>query len=314
MGIAVYPEAASGLTVQRFPAKIGNPANIPAGLTLRNTISSSTSFAAGALPAQVFVIMIGGGGGGSNGGTSTQGGGGGGGGACIGWIDVPTDRTSYVVIGAGGTGATGASNANPGGRGGSTTFAGYIAYGGGGGCAGTARGTDLAATTLPLGAGGGCGATNGTNITNGNIMTFPDLAAPWTTNKPKGTIINYSAGQQGLGSFSDSSEYNNYVGGGAGRFDQTGGNFINGGNGLTGGGSSGTAVGGSVTGGNSSRDGGTTFTFTGGTSTNQNGSSGAGFLGNGVSSTAGLGGGGGAGQYNTNTGAAGAVGCMLIYY
>jgi hypothetical protein len=142
---------------------------------------------------------------------------------------------------------------------------------------------------------------------------FPEMVAPWTTNKPNGAIFNYSASQQALGSFDTNADYNNYVGGGAGRYDAFGGQLINGANGLTGGGSSGTAST-AVYGGNSYRDGGTTATFTGGTSTNQNGSAGAGFLGNASSSTAGSGGGGGAGQYSTNAGGAGAAGCMLIYY
>ena len=68
--------------------------NVPPGVSLRNTYTSSTSGLSFPV-SQVFVIVVGGGGSGS------IGGGGGGAGACLmGWISSPT----AVTIGAGGTG------------------------------------------------------------------------------------------------------------------------------------------------------------------------------------------------------------------
>lgn len=325
MGLSVFP-VASAATTTRFPAAIGNPFNIPSGLTLQNTITSSTSYSAGTFPAQVWVVIIGGGGGGAKGGSSpsaTSGGGGGGGGACIGWVDVPSSGTLYVVIGAGGAGsANGAASMTPGGKGGNSRFGNYMAYGGGGGATNDGYPSYLSQTAIPVGPGAGAGAVYYKSIAagvNSNIW-FPAGVAPYTNTQSVNSMagntaqhfINTNASSAisfpGSGSWT-SENYNNFTGGGAAYHLRDN----NGGDGLTGSGCMGSN-GTSIRGGNSSRDGGSTFTFTGGTTTNQNGAGGAGFLANANYEIGGSGGGGGGGMYSSNGGGAGGAGCVLVYY
>ena len=313
MAVSNLVAASSGLTTTRFPAAIGNPFHIPAGLTLQNTITSSTSFAAGTFPSQIWVVLIGAGGGGSNGGTSTIGAGGGGGGACIGWMDVPSSGTIYAVIGSGGTGGNGGSNSTAGAAGGNTTFGSLIAYGGGPGYGGNlVSSTAFNNIIFPKGPGAGTGGTSAGALAANSFspIVFISNSAPWTNNgKQLTTFQNFSTSSSASLPTYSLSEWSNFTGGGGGyaSYNQ------NGGDGLTGGGNAGS-TGSSWRGGNSSRDGGSTFTFTGSTTTNVNGAAGAGFLANGSGSTGGSGGGGGAGQYSTNTGGTGGNGCILIYY
>lgn len=315
MGLSVFPvpTAASGLTVGRFPARSNAAFNIPAGLTLQHTVTSTTTFTAGQLPAQVWAVIVGGGGaGGSNGSTSANGGGGGGG-VVIGWVDIPSAGTT-ATIGAGG--ATANSNGN---RGGTTSFARVQAGGGGGGC-GNGNGTLSTGFAVPLQGEGlpgyGGDGSGGTLYTTSNATNVYPNGAPFASNLGN-FIVGTSGGTSSLWLNTNiiNSRQHNYSGGGAGAW-QTSGFGTTGGDGFTAGGGASTGNGGS-----SFRDGGITATFTGGTSQVGGGSGGgAGFLANGSNAnntTGGAGGsgggGGGAGFGNQQSGAGGA-GCVLIYF
>jgi hypothetical protein len=307
MAVSSLVAATSGLAVGRFPAAIGAPFQIPAGLTLQNTVTSTTTFTAGQLPAQVFAVIVGGGGGGSGG----YGGqcGGGGGGACIGWVDVPSSGIT-ATIGAGGTAGVG-SNGN-GGRGGTTVFGAYAAFGGGGGIPSDVFNNP---NSSPLGDGAGYGGSL-TSTPNATNRYFPG---------PKGSP--FIGGMQLPMGATNTSYLNilgslaiyNYNGGGAGASavfsNQLG---LIGLPGLTGGGG-----GPANAGGGSSRDGGVSITFAGGAHVSGNaGGGGAGLLAVGASGTTSSGGAGGSGgggggcgpNANTNNGGAGGAGCVLIYY
>jgi len=328
MGISqVGVTASTGLSVQRFEAAPNKPFQIPAGLTLQNTVTSTTTFTAGQLPAQVWVVMVGGGGGGAR----DTGGGGGGGGTCIGWVDVPSSGIT-ATIGAGGTAGTSTSGQYYGQPGGNTYFGSYVAYGGGGGMTlgdtFGSNGNGQQRWVYPKGPGAGWGGFN-PNVSAPTTTTYFFTAgcAPFldnmlsigsvgtTTNNPKVDDLHSIYGS-------------NFNGGGVGgnRYNGIGGTVLDGtgGSGLTGGGG---AYNGSSDrpGGNSSRNGGISNTFTGGTGGGTTGyaAGGAGLLANGGNGGgagskagdggSGGGGGGGTSSWSLNPGAGGA-GCVLIYY
>ena len=313
MGVSVFPAASAGMTTTRFPARIGNPFQIPAGLTLMNTVTSTTTFSAGSLPAQVWAVIIGGGGGGAGDGTN---GGGGGGGSCIGWVDVPSDGIT-ATIGAGGSGGTSAGwNGSPGGQ---TTFGSHIAWGGGGGFGGGVSNTDMFDSNAhPRGEGAGWGGVNSNQAAGqGRVRQAPANCSPFiygisangltegNSYHPRftGTIANWNGG--GYGGAVNMNYPSNYIGG----------------HGLTGGGGAGEGSTYGV-GGSSSRNGGITYTFTGanGSSSNIAAGGGAGLLANGsvpsstIGGAGGSGGGGGGTGSNAAAGGAGGNGCVLIYY
>lgn len=314
MGISVFPAAGGGLAVGRFPATIGNPFNIPAGLSLRNTVTSTTTFTAGQLPAQVWVVMMGGGGAGGAG--TSYGGGGGAGGACIGWVDVPSSGIT-ATIGAGGVGSSGSAGA----PGGSTTFGGYTAWGGGGGAEGQWGTQGSRCFARGPGAGHG-GMSSNSDALGVNLQYIAPGSAPLLgglSSEPGSSGGYFSTFRETIFDY----RLNNYVGGGAGGC----GNYAlpyRGGHGLAGGGSCGQTGGtAGYDGGHSSRNNGVTVSFTGGTpggsGANSSGGGGAGLLANGSNGSGstggagGSGGGGGGGSYNT-AGATGGNGCVLIYY
>lgn len=325
MGISQFPAPTSGLSAARFPARIGAPFQIPAGLTLQNTVTSTTTFSAGALPAQVWVVMAGGGGGGSR----DTGGGGGGGGTCIGWVDVPSAGIT-ATIGAGGAAGVTPSGYYYGSPGGNTYFGSHVAFGGGGGMStndswGSSSNGPLR-QVFPRGPGAGYGSIN-LNTVASTTVAYPLIegCAPFSYGN---FVVNSAGSSSTLRTVEHFEVYgSNYNGGGAGGVTGSGisGNIASyGGNGLTGGG--GTWDGNASTGragGNSSRNGGVSNTFTGGSGTvGGYGGGGAGLLANGgdggVSSAAGVGGSGGGGgggvaSWPLNPGAGGA-GCVLIYY
>jgi hypothetical protein len=311
MGISVFPAAAGGMTTARFPAQTGAPFHIPAGTTLRNTVTSTTVFTAGQLPAQVWAVIVGGGGAGASSSSNDNNAGGGGGGVVIGWVDVPSAGIT-ATIGAGGTAAT--QNGN---RGGTTVFGGVYAHGGGGGNA-SGQNNYVTSTTRPIGNAGapGWGGNQGNGLfsSTNSWYSIPG-GAPFNT---EGNFVTGSVGSSALTLIGATDVYvnHNYKGGGAGgTLNSSYGSRV-GGNGLTGGGGGYTE-----TGGNSSRDGGLTNSFTPGAKVSNVAGGGAGFIGNGSNGAppnggaggAG-GGGGGAGITGTNTGGAGGAGCVLIYY
>lgn len=307
MGIAQIPAPSGGLAVARFPARSGAPFNIPAGLTLQNTVTSTTTFSAGQLPAQVWAVIVGGGGSGGVGAGSPHGGGGGGGGVVIGWVDVPSTGIT-ATIGAGGSSSNGTGN-----RGGITYFGSHWAQGGGGGAT---DGTGiLDHNQLPRFGPGqpGYGGNGGSTVYNGsNSFVNAPVGAPIASAFDNGnSAITFSIGASSIAGGINLTS-NNYLGGGAGGCRATWSTA--GGSGYTGGGGSA-----SQSGGNSSRDGGLTNTFTGGTGATGSGG-GAGFLANGSNSpgtAGGAGGSGGGGGGSAGSGAnsgAGGNGCVLIYY
>ena len=317
MGIAQIPAPSGGLAVARFAATIGAPFQVPAGLTLQNTVTSTTTFSAGQLPAQVWAVIVGGGGSGGYSASATEGaGGGGGGGTCIGWVDVPSGGIT-ATIGAGGAAPVSAADGNPGGN---TTFGSYIAYGGGGGLRNTTSGQISSSSVLiaPRGTGGGYG---GMVFGNTSASTIPLLKGA-----PFNDIVFISSWQQTTTSslentWVQSSPYrNNFAGGGMGGTNfGANSDYRIGANGHTAGGGNGLSSNG-ANGGNSSRDNGLTNSFTGGSgSAKCGGGGGAGFLANGSTTTtsaggAGGSGGGGGGGGDRNTPGAGGNGCVLIYY
>lgn len=306
MGIAQIPAPSGGLAVARFPAASNVPFNVPAGLTLQNTVTSTTTFSAGQLPAQVWAVIVGAGGSGSANSTNYSNGGGGGGGVVIGWVDVPSAGIT-ATIGAGGTAVTNAS----GNRGGTTYFGAVFASGGGGGCN---QGSSILDTNnaMPL-QGEGVPGWGGSGTTTYQANSYNPLivGAPWGTVKGTWSVNSAASTINVNGNLLVSNRLNNYLGGGAGGFTSTGGSGYTGGGGANG-----------NSGGNSSRDGGLTNTFTGGTNGGANGGGGgAGFLANGNNGTAGnvggAGGSGGGGGGNSGAGfasGAGGAGCVLIYY
>jgi hypothetical protein len=325
MGINVYPVPSSGMTTTRFPATPGAPFNVPAGLTLQNTVTSTTTFSAGSLPAQVWAVVVGGGGGGSTGWNASAGGGGGGASVTIGWVDVPSSGIT-AQIGAGGAGIYGAGSTGLSGNiGGNTSFGSVIAYGGGGGA--NPYYGPIYQNAQGRGPGAGMGGGNyffpgQTTMPGYNIYTITPGNAPFreglvltnpTTNALSWSYFNneYGAGDARY------TPMDNYSGGGAGGWVSM---TISAGSGLTGGGARGGA-----TGGNCSTNGGYTNRFTGGAgggSSSLGGGGGAGFLANGSANSSttggnggsggGGGGGGGTGSYATS--GSGGNGCVLIYY
>jgi hypothetical protein len=110
MAISIFPAASSNAVTDT--SNFGLIA-VPAGLTLRNTYTSSTSGITGQ-PNLVLAVMVSGGGGGGGGGNNNQNGSGGAGGnVLIAWVPSFTSCT----VGAGGTGGA-AGNANAGSQGG----------------------------------------------------------------------------------------------------------------------------------------------------------------------------------------------------
>jgi len=313
MGLSVFPvpTAASGLSVGRFPAASNMPFNIPAGLSLQNTVTSTTTFTAGQLPAQVWAVIVGAGGaGGSNGSTSANGGGGGGG-VVIGWVDVPSTGIT-ATIGAGGV--TASSN---GGRGGTTIFGTVFANGGGGGCGNGNAQLDTG-TAVPIHGDGvpGYGGNAATPVfpNTNKILTLP-CGAPWGNNKGNWSQASGSSTVTSVSNLLNVRQHN-YLGGGAGAWsaDAPWGNT--GGSGFTAGGGASSG-----NGGGSFRDGGITATFAGGTGAGGGGSGGgAGFLAAGSSGSGttggngGSGGGGGGAGFGASQAGNGGAGCVLIYY
>lgn len=317
MGIAQIPAASGGLAVARFPAAIGNPFNIPAGLTLQNTVTSTTTFTAGQLPSQVWVVMMGGGGSGGSG--TSYAGGGGGGGACIGWVDVPSSGIT-ATIGAGGAGAS----SNDGLTGGDTSFGGHIAYGGGGGVINFFTGTPNRTLARGPGAGHG-GASNSSQAPSTNQAVYvPAGSAPLLAGISLGVGSTNTGYFGDLFNFFNTTRLRNYTGGGSGGCNNYASSYV-GGDGLAGGGSCGQTGGtAGYNGGNSTRNAGVSNSFTGGTpggsGANSSGGGGAGLLANGSNGSGtqggagGSGGGGGGGSYGPTAGGAGGAGCILIYY
>jgi hypothetical protein len=283
MAVSNLVAGSSGLSVQRFEATQNRPFQIPAGLTLQNTVTSTTTFTAGQLPAQVFVVMAGGGGGGSR----DTGAGGGGGGTCIGWVDVPSAGIT-ATIGAGGAAVVGTSCQYYGSPGGNTFFGAYVAYGGGGGMSTNdtfgSNGNGQQRQVYPRGPGAGWGGFNPSPTSLTSIYPFIQGCAPFLFNM--GFTSAPSTSSNVLKIDDITSIYgNNYTGGGVGgtRNNTLSGTFDGtGGSGLTGGGGT---YNGSVDrpGGNSSRNGGISNTFTGGTAGGTTGyaGGGAGLLANG---------------------------------
>jgi len=312
MGISVFPAAAGGMTTTRFPIAAGQPFNIPAGLTLRHTVTSTTTYTAGQLPAQVWAVVVGGGGSGGASTATQQSAGGGGGGIKIGWVDVPAAGIT-ATIGAGGAARTAGSN-NNGARGGATVFGSVLVHGGGGGCQNGNGILDMS-IGIPLSeglAGYGGGAAGAFPNTN-QIGIFPN-GAPFNAGS-QGTFSITSSGGTSLSLSSNVFiAFNNYVGGGAGGFGATPGQST-GGSGFTGGGG-----GNGSNGGSSSRDGGLTNTFTAGNGGGGSGGGGAGLLAAGTSGSGsgggngGSGGGGGGSGVTNQASGAGGNGCILIYF
>lgn len=310
MGLSVFPVPSSGMTTTRFPIAVNQPFNIPAGLTLQHTVTSTTTYTAGQLPAQVWAVVVGGGGSGAVSSAAQGSGGGGGGGVKIGWVDVPSAGIT-ATIGAGGAGR---SSNQDGLRGGSTVFGSVLAHGGGGGCRNGSAVFDTG-TALPFGEGmpgyGGSGSTGVYQSTN-SVSIFPN-GAPYGNNPGAFSVI--AAGSTLSLPGNAVQGMNNFVGGGAGGFG-TSSLPTSGGSGFTGGG-----AGNNATGGSSSRDGGINNTFAGGTGAAGNGGGGgAGFLAvgsNAAGSAGGAGGSGGGGGGNGSTNlasGAGGNGCVLIYF
>jgi hypothetical protein len=310
MAVSNLVAASGGLTVGRFPIAAGQPFNIPSGLTLQHTVTSTTTYTAGQLPAQVWAVVVGGGGSGGVSNATQQSSGGGGGGIKIGWVDVPAAGIT-ATIGAGGAART--SN-NNGLRGGATVFGSVLVHGGGGGCMNGSGIFDMNAA-IPLSeglAGYGGGASQAFPAAN-QIGIFPN-GAPFNAGS-QGTFSITSGGGSTLSLNSNViSAFNNYVGGGAGGFGATPGQST-GGSGFTGGGGGNGSAGGS-----SSRDGGLTNTFLRGAGGGGSGGGGAGLLaigsdgsGSGGGNGGSGGGGGGSGVTNQASGAGG-NGCVLIYF
>jgi hypothetical protein len=322
MAVSNLVAGSSGLSVTRFPAAIGNPFQVPAGLTLQNTVTSTTTFTAGQLPAQVWAVIIGGGGGGSR----DQGAGGGGGGACIGWVDVPSSGIT-ATIGAGGAAGISTSGQYYGQPGGNTFFGAYVAYGGGGGMSTNdswaSSGNGPFRQIFPRGPGAAYGGIQLNSFAN-TTTTYSMIqgCAPFLYNS---TTMQGPSTSTTVYRMVELYELyaNNYTGGGAGGSQQSSGtlNYAGGGSGLTGGGGTWTGSTG-ANGGNSSRNGGVSNTFTGSSGNSSGyGGGGAGLLANGSAPTgsaagaggSGGGGGGGTSSWTLNPGAGGA-GCVLIYY
>jgi hypothetical protein len=324
MGLSVFPAASSGMTTTRFEAAPNKPFNIPAGLTLQATVTSTTTYSAGALPAQVWAVVVGGGGGGSR----DTGAGGGGGGTCIGWIDVPSAGIT-ATIGAGGAGGVNSAGQYYGSPGGNTYFGPYIAYGGGGAMATNdtfgQNSNGLQRAVYPRGPGAGWGGFANSFASTGNTYFLTSDCAPFVGNFVVHSQISTTTPTMKIDDLS-SLYGNNYNGGGIGGVQGSGisGTLDSaGGSGLTGGGGtwrSASSLG--QAGGNSSRNGGISNTFTGGAGNGSGyGGGGAGLLANGGTPTgsaagaggSGGGGGGGTSSWSLNPGAGGA-GCVLIYY
>jgi hypothetical protein len=313
MGLSVFPVPSSGMTTTRFPAAANQVFNIPAGLTLQHTVTSTTTYTAGQLPAQVWAVVVGGGG---SGGSSTSGqgsGGGGGGGIKIGWVDVPSAGIT-ATIGAGG-GARGAGTNSNGNLGGATVFGSVLAHGGGGG-ANLGNSIFDTATGIPFGEGvpgyGGT-ATNPSWANTNSFGIFPN-GAPF--GYAPGAFAIAGSGGNTLSLITRTTGFNNFMGGGAGGSGGSSAPGSNsGGSGFTGGGG-----GNGNNGGASSRDGGLTNTFAGGTAGSGSSGGGAGFLAagsNGSGSGGGNGGSGGGGGGSGSTSlasGAGGNGCILIYF
>ena len=116
MATSVFPAPSTGSSPTTLPIAV------PAGLTLRNTYTSSQTGLSFPV-SEVFVVLVGGGGGGTygNGGANGVGSPGGGGGAVqMGWVPAFTACT----IGAGGSSDS---------RGGTSRIGMLLAFGGGGG-------------------------------------------------------------------------------------------------------------------------------------------------------------------------------------
>ena len=310
MGIAVIPAPSSGLAVARFPAQSGAPFNVPAGLTLQYTLTTTQTFSAGQLPAQVWAVVVGAGGsGGCTNGASS--GGGGGGGVVIGWVDIPSAGIT-ATIGAGGASVSSATDGN---RGGITYFGPIFAGGGGGGRLNGSVLLSNASAVPATGEGmpgyGGAGASGLLSTTN--TITFVPAGAP-LGNSMTSLAMYAGASTPGFDTNVVISPKNNYLGGASGGWANVLGGV--GGSGYTGGGGAGGSAGG-----NSSRNGGVSNTYTGGSGASNGGGGGAGFLANGSNASGNTGGAGGSGgggggisfASGVNSGAGG-NGCVLIYY
>lgn len=268
-----------GSTTVPAPSFIPSP-SVPAGLTLRNTYTTSQTGLT--FPRDwVYVVAVGGGGSG----TGLSNFAGGGGGACIqGWVRA-TDLTA-VTIGAGG-----AASATSSGNIGSTTIAGPIRAPGGGGGVSNAQ---IAAWNVENGAAQGGMLSDSTYVSNKPIAGASQAAA-----------FNIFAGGRATQS---SSKPATATSGAGAHSEGVGGDGYQG---PGGGGASGGM------GGNSTSPNGTTYA--GGAGATSNGGGGAGILGSGsdaiASTSAGAGGTGGGGGGGSNTlGGAGGQGAVLVYY
>ncbi len=315
MAVSNLVSASGGLAVARFPIAPNAPFNIPAGLTLQYTVTSTTTFTAGQLPAQVWAVVIAGGGSGGGSSASANAGGGGGGGVKIGWVDIPSAGIT-ATIGAGGAARTAGQTGQ---KGGDTSFGSVLVNGGGGGCNSGSAVLDTG-NAMPLGEGlpGYGGSASGTWFPNSSAFAVYSNGAPFASNPGSFMVGGGSTTLNSVGNALNRGSANNYLGGGAG-----GTNF----GGSSTGGSGFTAGGGaaSSSGGGSSRNGGVSSTFTGGAPGGSGAGGGAGFLANGTagasatnSGGAGGSGGGGGGAGGITSGAttsgAGGNGCVLIYF
>lgn len=288
------------------PSFIPSP-KVPAGLTLRSTITTSQTPTKTSWPEWVYVVAVGGGGSGS--GASAVGGGGG---ACIqGWMR--SDDVGAVTIGAGAAGGT-PGNGYHGLKGSATSIGPIRAPGGGGGGRSGLGEAESVTTALNVEPGAGQGGIQASG--NASTSTNPIAALAARDNLAYGM---FSGGKCGLG-------FSVPVVGTSG----AGAAFSNvalpysagdGNQGPGGGGGGNNSAAAASAGGSSVSPNGTTYTGGTASAANGNGGGGAGILGNGGNATAtsggagGSGGGGGGGTSTSpNVGGAGGNGAVLIYW
>lgn len=217
------------------------PATLKAGTWISVSASTVTSISTTTSPttAAISYLLVGGGGGGGGSNAGNGASGGGGAGQFLEDSSTVSVGTYSITIGAGGAGGTSTSNGT---TGGSTIIAGIdTAYGGAGGGAFNAAGSN--ATTGGSGGGGGGGAANagGTGATGGNdggvgySLTSPNAAGGGGGAGSVGDFGDGTAG--GVGGTGDSSSITGTAtfyagGGGGGRDGGTGGSGGQGGGGA----------------------------------------------------------------------------------
>lgn len=289
MGISVIGGSSGGAAPSTpAPGFIPSPA-VPAGLTLRQTITASGTPTKTGWPEWVYVVAVGGGGSGGDGESA-----GGGGGACIqGWMQA--QAIGAIAIGAGGAPpGSGAGNV------GSQTTVGPVRAGGGGG--GSLTPATPRAYVIEPGAGMG-GSAQGTTA-----YSLQHMAIYGSQNIAYGLFVG---GRNAMTPAAPSATATSGAGGGS-----TNGSGGSGHQGPGGGGGQGN----SAAGGNSLSPTGTFYS--GGAGANAVGGGGAGILAAGEAAifentggAGGLGGGGGGGCSGSSFAAgAGGNGAVLIYY